>query len=161
MRRLALEQQAAAASTAHLALSPRGSPAQAQAVADDTPAIPPPRIGALFQVRVLYDFTAKDANEVSVKVGEICDVAFDVMRDQGWLEVVKEDDQRGLIPVGYCEVLSAPVALPVDDLICAQDDEEISASDLSNVRAFRDGARDSATISAPTLYEDEFDYDQH
>jgi hypothetical protein len=49
--------------------------------------------------------------------------------------------------------------VPVDDLICAQDDDEISASDLSNVRAFRDGARDSATISAPTLYEDEFDYD--
>lgn len=41
----------------------------------------------------MYAFDAKVENEVSVVEGEICDVMFDVMREHGWFEVIKANEQ--------------------------------------------------------------------
>ena len=114
---------------------------------------PPPRINALYQVRVLHDFDASFANEVSVRAGDICDVAFDVMREQGWFEVVTSSDARGLIPVSFCEVL------PLDEPEMYIDDDDGNTE--SDINQFRAGSRDSGTIQPPSIYDngEEYDYE--
>lgn len=63
-------------------------------------------------MRVKYSFDAQEETEVSVVEGEVCDVTFDVNRDKGWFEVVKANDQRGLIPVSFCDVIEESVVAP-------------------------------------------------
>jgi hypothetical protein len=144
------------------ALSPRGRvasmrlPSSGSSSCPEQPspieARPPPRINALYQVRVLHDFDASFANEVSVRAGDICDVAFDVMREQGWFEVVTSSDARGLIPVSFCEVL------PLDEPEMYLDDDDYCNTE-SAINQFRAGSRDSGTIQPPSIYDDGEEYD--
>ena len=108
-------------------------------------------------MRVKDSFDAQEETEVSVVEGEVCDVTFDVNRDKGWFEVVKSNDQRGLIPVSFCDVIEesvvAPAQLdlhvePVDSdydsefidsrgrLLSDEESLKFSGFDVANVRFF-------------------------
>ncbi|WIA41108.1 hypothetical protein OEZ86_004737 [Tetradesmus obliquus] len=50
---------------------------------------------------VLYDFAAEEEDEVAVVRGESLEVAYEV---GGWLQVIKRDGSRGLVPKSYVQV---------------------------------------------------------
>uniref|UniRef100_A0A383W189 SH3 domain-containing protein n=1 Tax=Tetradesmus obliquus TaxID=3088 RepID=A0A383W189_TETOB len=50
---------------------------------------------------VLYDFAAEEEDEVAVVKGESLEVAYEV---GGWLQVIKRDGSRGLVPKSYVQV---------------------------------------------------------
>ncbi|KAF6252279.1 hypothetical protein COO60DRAFT_1704362 [Scenedesmus sp. NREL 46B-D3] len=49
----------------------------------------------------LYDFNAEEDDEVAIAKGEALDVAYEV---GGWLQVIKSDGSRGLVPKSYVQV---------------------------------------------------------
>eukprot|EP00879_Flechtneria_rotunda_P022502 GHRR01023753.1.p1 GENE.GHRR01023753.1~~GHRR01023753.1.p1 ORF type:complete len:1357 (+),score=559.90 GHRR01023753.1:692-4762(+) len=50
---------------------------------------------------VLYDFTPEEEDEVQVRKGEAVDVDYEV---GGWLQIIKHDGSRGLVPKSYVNV---------------------------------------------------------
>ena len=60
---------------------------------------------ALFTVIALYDFNAKDDDELSIEEDEVLDIVEII--SQGWWEARNQKGGIGLVPDNYVELLSA------------------------------------------------------
>lgn len=70
---------------------------------------------ACLRARVLYDFTSENPGEISVKENEVVSL-YSEKDIEGWLEGLKSNGQRGLIPASYVEVLKNETSSSYSDI---------------------------------------------
>lgn len=99
------------------------------------------------QVRALYDFNAENANELSIRKGDIITVLNEV--DKGWWEGELNDrpGTKGLFPANYCEVLPASPPTPPRPVAGSQSFQSQSFSEMDRSRASSSYANPPSTYT--------------
>ena len=60
-------------------------------------------------MRVLYDFTAETADELTVRAGQELEIIDSTSYD-GWMQVKNPYGGRGIVPYSYVEVIESAAA---------------------------------------------------